>query len=143
MGREKAIRMYLKKYEKVYYEKKELIDKKNTLLIVMQNAKAIEYSGMPHVSSGKKKDLSDYVVKLDGYYTRICKLERLLEKLRKKYMKMFMRLTKNEAAVMTKLYIELKDWNTVAQEVNRSRAQVNRYHISALEKLTERDKAEH
>lgn len=131
------IKGYLKKYERLYDERIELISAKSTLIVSMQNAKAVEYSPIPHGSNGVKKDLSDYIIKLDRYYSRIGKLERAQEKLRKKYYKMFECLEENEAAVLKKRYIEFKDWNTIAKEMKKSKRQVNRYHKSALEKMSE------
>ena len=129
------IKGYLKKYERLYDERIELISAKSALIVSMQNAKAVEYSPIPHGSNGVKKDLSDYIIKLDRYYSRIGKLERAQEKLRKKYYKMFECLEENEAAVLKKRYIEFKDWNTIAKEMKKSRMQISRYHKKALEKM--------
>lgn len=131
---------YLEKYRSMRRRRLELIDKKNMLISSMENAKAIEYSGMPHASNGIIKDLSDYVVKLDVYFSKILRLEKNMNDFRIELDDMFNSyLSKIEAEVMRKRYIELKNWDTIIAEVHKSRRQIYRYHGTALLKIKIKD----
>lgn len=126
---------YFTNYEALLLEKQELKEKEDTLRSSIENAKAIKYSGMPHASNGIHRDLSDYVAKMDSYFTRILHIEHEMRLIRRDYKKRFSGLRSKEAAVMRMRYLEMKDWKTIANQLKRSRAQVNKYHIAALQKL--------
>ena len=132
---------YLRGYKRVCNRIKTLGLQIQEVREAKQQAKAQELSDMP--KGNKQSDLSDYIVKLERLEEKVAyKLE---EKKREK-IEIENAITDVpddvESDILYKRYIQLMDWEEIAEEIGYSVRHVYRYHGEALHdlKYTEKDK---
>ena len=123
---------YLNGYRKKTRKIESLEEQKKSILADMRNAKAIEYSDMPK-GAGKQSDLSDYVVKLEGLIERIEETKDQKNQMRIAIEEIIIGMENGiECDILRKRYIEMKEWDIIANELNYSKMQVYRIHGKAL-----------
>lgn len=123
---------YLNGYRKKTRKIESLEEQKKSILADMRNAKAIEYSDMPK-GAGKQSDLSDYIVKLEGLIERIEETKDQKNQMRIAIEEIIIGMENGiECDILRKRYIEMKEWDIIANELNYSKMQVYRIHGKAL-----------
>lgn len=125
---------YLNEYRIIRNKIKSLEEQKKSLIETMRSVKAIDYSNMP--KGNKKRDLSDYFVKLDSLIVQITykrsELVLLQLDIESKIVQIYDGV---ESDLLRKRYIELKQWEDICVEIGYSRMQIHRLHKRALSNL--------
>ncbi|BBF41988.1 hypothetical protein lbkm_0668 [Lachnospiraceae bacterium KM106-2] len=123
---------YLNRYRIASRKIKSLQEQRESLMIEKRNAKAIQYSDMPH--GNKQSDLSDYIAALDSLEERIGESIRERMKARVDIEKGIIYVRDGiESDILRKRYIELKSWECICNEIGYSWKETHRKHGKALQ----------
>ena len=122
---------YLKEYIRKTRKIESLEEQKKSIIELAKSAKAVGYDDMPHAH--KETDLSDYMVRLENITERIDELKKELYSILADIEEQIMKMKDgNESKVLHKKYIEFKDWEQIAEEIDKSLRHVYRIHEKAL-----------
>lgn len=125
---------YLASYKMLYQKKQSLEEQLQSLREIGQSAKNQKLSDMPRGS--EKKDLSDYIVKIDLLISRIENLKADCMQRRLDIENYIAELENGvESSLLFKRYIEFKTWEQICEEINYSWMQTYRIHGNALKNL--------
>lgn len=122
---------YLNSYKNLCIKLNSLEEQLESLREVEQSAKIQELSDMPR--SGKQKDLSDYIVKLDRILSKVIRTKQECLDRKLDIENHIADITDGvESAILHKRYIEFKHWEEICIEVGYCWRQTHYLHSKAL-----------
>jgi hypothetical protein len=131
MKRTELTKEYLNSYRKLCKKLESLDEQLRSIREAKESAKIQTISDMPRGS--KQSDLSDYIVQLDGVYTKILTLRGECIKRRAEIEGKIADLSDGiESMILHMRYIEFKQWETICVEIGYEWAQTHRKHSEAL-----------
>jgi DNA repair exonuclease SbcCD ATPase subunit len=122
---------YLNSYRKLCKKLKSLDEQLRSIRETKESAKIQTISSMP--KGNKQSDLSDYIVQLDGVYTKILTLRGECIKRRAEIESRIADMDDGiESMILHMRYIEFKPWEEICVEIGYEWAHTHRKHSEAL-----------
>lgn len=124
-------REFLDSYKNIMKKLCSLDEQQKQIKAEIEQARSPVVTGMPR--GGRKRDLSDYIVKLEGLEIKIYDTIKLLKERKLEIQNSIIDVSDGlESEVLRLRYIELWPWENICEEIGYSWKQTHRIHSAAL-----------